>query len=276
MTEPVWELLNDLEDSISTGYRISHTPPVVSIPAITEDSARPCDEVENVDQDAATVCAEADMETQGCSAVAQKLASSGKDIKQVSSAIRSCKACNLHSFRKNAVPGTGSLHPLLLVVSSFPCADDDKVGLPFVGHAGQYLDKWLKPVGLSRYRNVYITSLVKCRPPQNRGPLAEETEICIQYFIWQIQLLQPSMMLITGRSAARILFRDSNNTNEAAQPAEPERGKVHTCFGLPTIVTYHPGEVLRNQALRKDVWNDLQVMRDHLRSIRADYQPPAV
>lgn len=168
--------------------------------------------------------------------------------------VTACTLCPLHRERTRAVPGTGVLEPRVLVIGEGPGADEDKQGLPFVGPAGRYLDDWLAAIELSRTENVYITNVVKCRPPGNRDPLPQEWGACNSYLSRQIALLQPQALLAVGRVASGVLTGSSDGIGRL-------RGRVHSYEGIPLVATYHPSGVLRNPAWRRPVWEDLKQLR---------------
>ncbi len=168
--------------------------------------------------------------------------------------VTACTLCPLHRERTRAVPGTGVLEPRVLVIGEGPGAEEDRQGLPFVGRAGQYLDDWLAAIELSRSENVYITNVVKCRPPGNRDPLPQEWSACNPYLSRQIALLQPQALLAVGRVASGVLTGSSDGIGKL-------RGRVHTYEGIPLVATYHPSGVLRNPAWRRPVWEDLKQLR---------------
>lgn len=171
-----------------------------------------------------------------------------------------CRKCALHRGRKSTVPGEGVPHPMVLVVGEGPGADEDLTGRPFVGKAGQYLDKWLKAIELDRSSNCFIANIVKCRPPGNRDPLPEESSACLPYLKRQIEILQPRVILAVGRIAAQILSGQAAGIGEL-------RGKSFSCGSIPVVATYHPSAVLRDPSLRAPVWEDLKRLRSLLGNV---------
>jgi DNA polymerase len=139
----------------------------------------------------------------------------------------------------------------VLVVGEGPGAEEDATGRPFVGKAGQYLDRWLKAIDLDRGSNCFIANIVKCRPPGNRDPLPEESAACLPYLQEQIAILSPRAILVVGRIAAQVL------TGHAAGIGDL-RARQHTFGDLPLVATYHPSAVLRDSSLRAPVWEDLK------------------
>ena len=165
--------------------------------------------------------------------------------------VRVCTRCALHEGRFNAVPGVGVLDPLVMVIGEGPGADEDRRGLPFVGRAGQFLDKWLEAIGLSRSSNAYITNIVKCRPPENRDPRPAESDACMPYLREQIELVRPQTILTVGRIASGLLIGTGAGIGGL-------RGRTYYYNGIPLVATYHPSGVLRNPELKRPVWEDLK------------------
>jgi uracil-DNA glycosylase family 4 len=142
----------------------------------------------------------------------------------------------------------------VLVVGEGPGAEEDASGRPFVGPAGQLLDRMLKAIDLDRGTNCFIANVVKCRPPGNRDPALEESAACLPYLRAQIAALRPKAILAVGRVAAEAL------TGLAAGVGELRRRSL-SYEGIPLAVTYHPSAVLRNSSLRRPVWEDLKRLK---------------
>ncbi len=178
-------------------------------------------------------------------------------LAQLNERIKICEQCVLSKERTQTVPGMGVMDPYVMVIGEAPGKDEDAQGLPFVGKSGQYLDKWLAAIQLSRHSNVYITNTVKCRPPQNRNPHTEEMQSCQAYLNEQIQLVRPQTILLLGRIAASLI-----NPNGLALRAL--RQNTHTLMDLPCFVTYHPSAVLRDPSYRALVWEDLKYLAHYI------------
>ena len=178
-------------------------------------------------------------------------------LQRLTEQIHRCSRCGLAGGRTMAVPGMGVLDPLVLVVGEGPGAEEDKQGLPFVGAAGQFLDKWLESIGLSRKKNVYITNIVKCRPPGNRDPRPEEAESCFPYLEQQVVYIRPKAILTVGRIAAQSLLQTSKGIGTL-------RESLHRWKDIPLIATYHPSAVLRDPGLKRPVWEDLKRLKAFL------------
>lgn len=180
-------------------------------------------------------------------------------LDDIANEIAVCEQCNLCKERTYTVSGEGVDNPLVLVVGEAPGAEENKQGKPFVGPSGAYLDKWLDSIGLSRYKNVYITNTVKCRPPNNRNPLPEEMESCNHFLKRQIHILQPRLILALGKVAGIMLSGMEGVRIDAL------RKQIFEYEGIPLYITYHPSAVLRNpDGLRALVWNDLQKIQGAL------------
>jgi DNA polymerase len=138
-------------------------------------------------------------------------------------------------------------------VGEAPGAVEDQTGRPFVGPAGQLLDKILAAIGLSR-TDVFICNVLKHRPPGNRNPTPAEIEACSPYLVRQIELIKPRVILALGTFAAQTLL-------ETKEPIGKLRGRVHRYYGVPLVVTYHPAALLRNPAWKRPTWEDVQLAR---------------
>jgi DNA polymerase len=185
---------------------------------------------------------------------------SGDSLEAIAEEVRACRACRLCEKRKQAVPGQGPASPLAMVVGEGPGAEEDASGLPFVGPAGQLLDKMLASIELSRESNCYIANVVKCRPPQNRDPSADEQEACLGYLRRQIALLKPAAILCAGRIAAGALLGSTEGVGRL-------RGLWREFEGRPLLVTYHPSALLRDDSYKRPAWEDLKKFRDKLQEL---------
>lgn len=173
-------------------------------------------------------------------------------------AISQCTLCGLCEQRNQAVPGTGARRADLMLVGEGPGAEEDRRGEPFVGRAGQLLDRMLLAIGRDRSDSAYITNIVKCRPPKNRDPEPAEVLACRPYLERQIELLQPGLILALGRVAAQNLLNEKRSLGRL-------RGQVHeTAEGIPVLATYHPAYLLRSPGEKRKVWEDLKKARDLL------------
>ncbi len=179
---------------------------------------------------------------------------------QLADAVAHCTACKLSATRTQGVLGVGDRNADWLVIGEAPGADEDRVGEPFVGQAGKLLDAMLVSIGLKRGDNVYITNVLKSRPPGNRNPEPDEVAACRPYLLAQIELIQPKLILALGRFAAQSLL----GTDEAIARL---RGRVHQFQGVPLVVTYHPAYLLRNLPDKARAWEDLCLARRTMQSL---------
>jgi len=176
--------------------------------------------------------------------------------------VSACVRCpHLAETRTQTVFGVGSPVTRLMFVGEAPGADEDRLGEPFVGRAGQLLtDIITKGLGLSRDQ-VYIANILKCRPPENRNPTNDEMENCFSYLEQQIDIIRPEFLCLLGRIAVQAIL---NTTHSMAKM----RGKWHRYRGIRTLVTYHPAYLLRNPAAKKDTWEDLQMLMKEMGLVR--------
>jgi DNA polymerase len=170
--------------------------------------------------------------------------------------VASCTLCSLHQSRTQTVFGVGNQSADWMIVGEAPGAEEDRRGEPFVGRAGKLLDEMLRAVGLQRDA-VFIANILKCRPPNNRDPLAEEASSCRAYLERQIELASPKMILAVGRVAAQHLLGSD-------APVGRMRGQQHYLNDgqLPVVVTYHPAYLLRSPSQKRKVWQDLCMARN--------------
>ena len=164
-----------------------------------------------------------------------------------------CTRCRLHESRRTVVFGEGDRHADLMVVGEAPGAEEDRTGRPFVGPAGKLLDKMLAAIKFER-AEVYICNVLKCRPPGNRDPMADEVASCDPYLRNQVSLIKPKAICAFGRFAAQTLLRSELSLNRL-------RGEAHDFLGVPVVVTYHPAALLRNTQWKRPAWEDLKLLR---------------
>ncbi len=178
------------------------------------------------------------------------------DWDELTSAVASCTQCTLCKSRTKTVFGVGDQKARWLFVGEGPGRNEDQQGLPFVGPAGKLLDNMLIAMGLKRGENTYIANIVKCRPTdatrRDRPPAAEEADACMPYLERQIALIQPTVIVALGKTAALSLLK-----LDPATPVSKLRGKVHHHADIPLIVTYHPAYLLRSLADKSKTWADL-------------------
>lgn len=179
---------------------------------------------------------------------------------QLADAVAHCTACKLSGSRTQGVLGVGDRNADWLIIGEAPGADEDRIGEPFVGQAGKLLDAMLAAIGLKRGENVYITNVLKSRPPGNRNPEPDEVAACRPYLLAQIELIRPKLILALGRFAAQSLL----DTDEAIARL---RGRVHRFQEVPLVVTYHPAYLLRNLPDKARAWEDLCLARRTMQSL---------
>lgn len=167
--------------------------------------------------------------------------------------ILSCQKCPLSRTRTHAVPGEGSLDTDLMFVGEAPGRDEDIQGRPFVGRAGQLLTKIINAMSFARCA-VYITNIVKCRPPENRDPQSEEIWACHSYLLEQIELIQPKVIIALGRFSSHFLTQTQMSMSAL-------RGNFYDFHGAKVMPTFHPSYLIRNEgnkAIKKKVWEDMK------------------
>lgn len=172
---------------------------------------------------------------------------------QIERAILNCRRCHLAMTRSRAVPGEGNWQAELMFVGEAPGEEEDKQGRPFVGRAGQLLTRIIEAMTFKR-EEVFITNVVKCRPPQNRTPRQEEIQTCAPYLEAQIRLIKPKVIVALGKVAADFFIPGNLGMGEL-------RGNFFYYEGIPVMPTYHPAFVLRNEGrkeIKKRVWQDMK------------------
>ncbi|MDX8403513.1 MAG: uracil-DNA glycosylase [Mariprofundaceae bacterium] len=168
----------------------------------------------------------------------------------------SCTACQLSEQRNSVVFGVGNPEADIVFIGEAPGRDEDLKGEPFVGRAGQLLDRMLTSLGMDRSQ-VYIMNTVKCRPPNNRDPKPEEVEACGKWFDAQLKALSPKLICLLGRVAAQTVL-------ETDAPLSVMRGKWHDYHGIPVQVMYHPAYLLRSPKQKHHAWDDLIALSEML------------
>jgi DNA polymerase len=168
-------------------------------------------------------------------------------------AVAACTRCPLHQSRTQTVFGVGNPDADWMIIGEAPGAEEDRRGEPFVGRAGKLLDEMLRAVGHKR-ESVFIANILKCRPPDNRDPAAQESSECRGYLERQIELVQPKIILAVGRIAAQLLLATDT-------PVGRLRGSQHLLGDTPLVVTYHPAYLLRSPSQKRKAWDDLCLAR---------------
>jgi len=174
--------------------------------------------------------------------------------------VAQCTKCGLCKTRSQTVFGSGNKNADWMIVGEAPGQSEDQQGLPFVGKAGQLLTEMLRAIDLDR-EQVFITNVVKCRPPANRDPKPIEIETCKPYLLRQLALIKPKIILALGRVAAQALL----NTDE---PIGKLRGKIHALNDTPVVVVYHPAYLLRSLLDKRKAWADLKLAMQTVKNIK--------
>jgi len=174
-------------------------------------------------------------------------------LEEIRTELGDCKRCKLHSYRKNIVFGSGNPEAQLVFVGEGPGGDEDIQGKPFVGRAGQLLTKIIHSINLAR-EDVYIANIIKCRPPQNRNPEPDEIKACEPFLIKQLDAIKPKIICALGTFAAQTLL-------ETGEKISSLRGRFIPYRNSRLIATFHPAFLLRNPQRKRDVWEDMKMIR---------------
>ncbi len=220
----ITQIINDTEDMINGGWRSTHPTTVIPEAAL-------CSPRED--------------------------ASSSDSLEKIAAEVEACTACGLCRSRNRAVPGAGIINPAVMFIGEGPGGEEDKTGIPFVGRAGQYLDKWLAAIDLDRSKDCFIGNIIKCRPPGNRDPHPDEIGACRPFLARQLNLIKPRIIITLGRFASQVICESTDGIGRL-------RGRTHSFRDIPVVATYHPSAVLRNPELRPAVWEDLKRAKDLL------------
>ncbi len=183
-------------------------------------------------------------------------AAPGEDLGAIREDLGDCRRCKLAGGRKTIVFGQGNPRAELMFVGEAPGADEDEQGLAFVGKAGQLLTRIIEAIGLRR-EDVFIANVIKCRPPQNRNPEPEEILACQPFLERQIVAIRPKVIVGLGKFAGQWLLK-------TAEPISRLRGRLGEYKGVRVMPTYHPAYLLRNPGAKKEVWEDMKVVRSLL------------
>jgi len=172
---------------------------------------------------------------------------------ELNSMICECQKCSLGATRTKFVFGVGNPKAEIVLIGEAPGADEDAKGEPFVGRAGQLLNKILEAIHFKR-EDVYICNILKCRPPNNRDPQPEEVRQCEPYLWKQLEIIKPKIILCLGRISAQVLLKTADSLTKL-------RENVHDYRGIPLLVTYHPAALRRNPNWKRPTWEDVQKLR---------------
>jgi uracil-DNA glycosylase family 4 len=190
------------------------------------------------------------------------------ELEKLSSQIKVCTKCPLYKNRKNAVPGEGNWKSRIMIIGEAPGFNEDEQGRPFVGRAGKLLEEFLSSIGKKR-EDIFITNVVKCRPPNNRQPEEEEIKICTSLYLdKQIELIKPKLIICLGNVSANYIFKKFGLKFESMNK---QHGKVFSVSNLfiqtKIIATYHPAAILRNQNLMPITKADWEIIKELIDSL---------
>jgi len=177
-----------------------------------------------------------------------------------------CVRCGLSKHRNHVVFGGGDGASGVMLVGEGPGRTEDETGVPFVGRAGALLDRMTAAAGFRR-EELYITNIVKCRPPRNRDPRPDEVQSCRPYLNRQVETLKPRLIVAIGRPSAQSLLRTGLSLSRL-------RGRIHSIAEIPLIVTYHPAYLLRSPSQKPQAWEDWRRIRDLLARVRSGGEAP--
>jgi uracil-DNA glycosylase len=197
---------------------------------------------------------------------AEPVLSNPQRLERLHRAVLVCVRCGLSGTRTNAVPGTGPCPADIMIVGEAPGFNEDMQGKPFVGPAGKLLDTLLEGIGLRR-EDVYITNVLKCRPPQNRDPMPNEAKACAPYLTWQLKLVEPRVVIVLGRHALERLLPGQG-------PISRVHGQMIDKDGIKYVAVYHPAAALHNGSLVNDLQADFLSVRRYLDEVLAPPPPP--
>lgn len=180
----------------------------------------------------------------------------GPTLSELKRTVLACERCGLAKTRKNVVFGEGSPKAAIVFVGEAPGEEEDNQGRPFVGRAGKLLDQLIERIGITR-NDIFICNVLKCRPPGNRDPEADEVAACKEYLLAQLDIIRPRIICTLGRHAYNTLL-------ETDAPITRIRGKLTTFRGIPLLPTYHPSYLLRSQGRIKEAWEDMDKLKTML------------
>ena len=187
----------------------------------------------------------------------------GSSLEKIREEIGDCRRCKLWNERTHIVYGTGSSKADLMFVGEAPGREEDIQGIPFVGRAGKLLTGIIEAIDLKR-EDVYIANILKCRPPKNRNPEADEVESCEVFLFKQIEVIKPKIIVALGAYAAQCLLQTKD-------PISRIRGRFFHFQDSLLLPTFHPAYLLRNPSAKRDVWEDIKVVRDQLKELGSSY-----
>lgn len=178
---------------------------------------------------------------------------------ELEQSIENCQKCKLCNGRTNIVFGVGNKNAEIMFIGEGPGADEDRLGEPFVGKAGQLMDKAFEGIGIKR-KDVYIANIVKCRPPQNRVPEKDEAIACMNYLRNQVLLVNPSIIVLLGSTALKNILGEDHSITQ-------ERGKWIDIKDISYMPTWHPAALLRDESKKIQFWQDLKLVKERTKDL---------
>ncbi len=180
-------------------------------------------------------------------------------LEEIEEVVERCSKCNLCKNRTNIVFGTGNENADVMFIGEGPGADEDREGIPFVGKAGKLMNQAFLGIGISR-EDVYIGNIVKCRPPNNRTPLKEEADACLDYLRNQVLIIKPKIVVLLGNTALKNILGEQYGITAS-------RGKWIEKKGIKYLPTFHPAALLRDESKKIDFWNDLKLVKQEMSNL---------
>ena len=180
-------------------------------------------------------------------------------LEEIEEVVKRCSKCNLCKNRTNIVFGTGNENADVMFIGEGPGADEDREGIPFVGKAGKLMNQAFLGIGISR-EDVYIGNIVKCRPPNNRTPLKEEADACLDYLRNQVLVIKPKIVVLLGNTALKNILGEQYGITAS-------RGKWIEKKGIKYLPTFHPAALLRDESKKIDFWNDLKLVKQEMSNL---------
>lgn len=180
-------------------------------------------------------------------------------LEEIEEVVKRCSKCNLCKNRTNIVFGTGNENADVMFIGEGPGADEDREGIPFVGKAGKLMNQAFLGIGISR-EDVYIGNIVKCRPPNNRTPLKEEADACLDYLRNQVLIIKPKIVVLLGNTALKNILGEQYGITAS-------RGKWIEKKGIKYLPTFHPVALLRDESKKIDFWNDLKLVKQEMSNL---------
>ncbi|MCD9187603.1 MAG: uracil-DNA glycosylase [Pyrinomonadaceae bacterium] len=192
--------------------------------------------------------------------ISQTLPESKETVEEIRADIGNCTRCPLHEGRTKIVHSTGNLQADLMFIGEAPGADEDQKGEPFVGRAGQLLNKIIEAIGMKR-EDVFIGNINRCRPPGNRAPTLPEAETCKPFLLREISVVRPKVIVVLGNTACQNLLNTKVGITKL-------RGNFQDYYGVKVMPTFHPAYLLRDPSKKRETWEDMKIVRDYLNGLK--------